>query len=138
MTRRIIFATVAVFVVWTALEFVLHNILLQSTYEATASLWRPEEEMKMGLMNVVQILSAFLFVLIYACLIKDKSVKQAMKFGVLYGLASGISMGYGSYAVMPIPYSLAFAWFMGSFVITLAGAAVTGLIVRTPSGEAAV
>ena len=134
MAKRIIFSVIAVFIIWTLLEMLLHGVLLKSTYQATAALWRPDAEMKMGVMNLSRFLSAFFFVLIYALLIKDKSLKQALKFGLLFGLSVGISSSYGMYAVMPIPYYLAFAWFTGNVIIILAGAGTVGLIVKSSSG----
>ena len=40
-------------------------------------------------------------------------------------------MGYGSYVVMPIPYSMALTWFLGSLV----EAVVAGLIVGFVSSD---
>jgi Amt family ammonium transporter len=53
MNKRIAFGIVAVFVAWQVMDFVLHGLILGSTYQATAPLWRPMAEMKMGLMRVV-------------------------------------------------------------------------------------
>ena len=53
MTKRIVLAVIAVFVLWQVLDFVIHGLILMKTYQATASLWRPRPEMKLGLMRVV-------------------------------------------------------------------------------------
>lgn len=53
-----------------------------------------------------------------------------MKYGLLYGIAGGISMGYGSYSVMPLPYNIALYWFLGSVIETVAGAYVMSLIIK--------
>ena len=45
MLKRNLLAIVAVFVVWSILDYLIHGMLLQSSYEATANLWRPMEEM---------------------------------------------------------------------------------------------
>ena len=45
MLKRNLLAIIAVFVVWSILDFLIHGMLLQSSYEATANLWRPMEEM---------------------------------------------------------------------------------------------
>jgi hypothetical protein len=39
-------------------------------------------------------------------------------------------MGYGSYSVMPIPYVMAFVWFLGSVVEAAIGGLVAGLIIN--------
>lgn len=49
---------------------------------------------------------------------------------MLFGLGAGVSMGYGSYSVMPIPYHMAFTWFLGSVVEATVGGLILGAIVR--------
>ncbi len=130
MYKRWMLATLAVFVTWSALEFVIHGVLLRSSYAATAELWRPEAEMKMGLLRVVSLLSAAAFCFIYGQLIGPRTLRAALAFGALWGLAHGLGAGYGTYAVMPVPYSLALSWFLGMTVQALAGGLVAGLILR--------
>ena len=60
--------------------------------------------MKMGLMRIVVLISTLCFVLIYSLLIAKKGLGTALKSGLV---GTGISMGYDSYAVMPIPYKIA-------------------------------
>jgi len=107
MLKRNILAIVLVFIVLSILDFIIHGILLKSTYEATASLWRPMNEMKMPLMYFVTLVFTVCFVLIYGLLVKEKSLSAGIKFGILFGLATSISMGFGSYTYLPIPLTLA-------------------------------
>ncbi len=137
MMKKILLATLAVFVAWSALDFVIHGLLLGSSYEATASLWRPMEEMKMGLMYLVTLLVSLCFVTIYARLVSPKSMNAAISFGVLFGLATGISMGYGTYSVQPIPYYMALSWFLGTLVETTVAGLLTGLIIKDGQPAAA-
>jgi len=44
--RRVLVAVIATFVVWSVIDFVIHGVILRSSYAATASLWRPMSEMK--------------------------------------------------------------------------------------------
>jgi hypothetical protein len=122
-------ATVVVFVLWEAIDFVVHRLILGGAYEETAAMWRPEAEMKMALMFGVVAVASFAFVMIYDRLIKKKGLITGLSFGLWFGLATGISMGYGMYAVMPIPYAMAATWFWGSIVQgALAGVAVGTII----------
>jgi hypothetical protein len=125
MLKRTLLAIAAVFVAWSVLDFVIHGVFLKSAYEATAQLWRPMAEMKMGLLRVVTFIAAISFVLIYAWLINRKSVSRGLLYGLLYGLGTGVPMAYGSYAVMPITYQIALVWFLGQ----LAECALAGLLV---------
>jgi hypothetical protein len=130
MAKRMIVAIAAVFVTWAILDFILHGLLLRSTYEATSNLWRPMQDMNMGLIYLVTLVAAACFVLIYS-LVARKSVRSGVVFGALFGLASGFSMGFGSYAYMPIPLALAFSWFFGTWVEAVIAGAITGVIVKS-------
>ena len=132
MSKRIVLAILAVFLTWSVLDFVIHGLILQSTYEATADLWRPKDEMKMGLMYLVGLISAVVFTCIYACFFRDKTIATGLGYGLLYGIAAGIGMGYGTYSVMPIPYHLALAWFLGMVVEVTLGGVILGLIFSRP------
>lgn len=131
MIKRAVLAVIAVFIAWSALDFVIHGVLLQSAYEATADLWRPMDEMNIPLMYLVTLVFAAAFVAIYLLLVEPKSAGSGVLFGVLFGLAVGVSMGFGSFSYMPIPLSLAWSWFLGTLVECTVAGAITGLIVRT-------
>lgn len=128
MNKKFLLGTLAVFVVWEILDYVMHGLLLASAYEATASLWR--SEMNMGLIAVVVLIAAAAFVYIYAELVGNKSTATALKYGLVYGIGAGISFAYGTYAVMDIPYTMALTWFLGTIVEALAGAYVMSMIVK--------
>jgi hypothetical protein len=130
MLKRILLAAVAIFVAWEVLDFVIHGVVLREAYAATPGVWRPMAEIKMGLMYVVGAIAAFCFAGIYGWLVRPKSLRAAINFGMLFGIGGGVSMGYGSFAVMPIPYAMAVTWFVGTLVQALVAAVLVGLIVR--------
>ena len=126
--KRTLLAIVAVFIAWSVLDFVIHGILLQSTYEATATLWRPMDEMSMPLMYLVTLAYTACFVAIYDLMVSGKSLMTGIKYGGLFGLAAGISMGFGSYSYMPIPLLLAWSWFIGILIESIVAGALVGAI----------
>ena len=128
--KRIVLAVVAVFVAWSALDFVMHGLILASSYEATARLWRPMNEMKMGVLYLAVLINALAFVCIYALLVAEKGIGSGVKYGLLFGLGTGFSMGFGTYSFMPIPLYMAVAWFIGTLVETLVGGIIVGSIIR--------
>jgi hypothetical protein len=130
MIKRIVLAVVAVFATWTVMDIVIHGVILSKTYADTAQLWRPMEQMKMGLMHLVVLISATVFVSLYALFVGKKSVATAVKFGLLFGLGAGVSMSYGTYAVMPIPYKIAITWFIGTLAETTVAGLLVGSIVK--------
>lgn len=128
--KRILMATVAIFIAWSVMDFVIHGILLKPTYDATASLWRPMEEMNMPLMYLVILICTACFVMIYQ-MIERKSLATGIKYGLLFGIAFGVSMGLGSYSYMPIPMSLAWGWLGGMLVELLVAGVIVGLLVKS-------
>ncbi len=59
--KRIVLAVLAVFVAWSAMDFVIHGLILASSYEATAQLWRPMNEMKLGVLHLAVLINALAF-----------------------------------------------------------------------------
>jgi hypothetical protein len=133
MVKRVALAVVAVFICWAVLDFVVHGILLQEAYAKTANLWRPMSEMKMGLSYIVSFISCLVFTLIYALFFGRKSLGIGLAYGVIFGLGSGISMGYGTYSVQPIPYMMALTWFLATLVRGSLAGLIVGAIVKDES-----
>ena len=130
MWKKLIIAWVLVFIAVSILGYVLHSLILMGLYEETKNLWRPMEEMKWGVSYMASAISTFFFVLIYIKMISPKSLKNAILYGLFWGIAAGSSMGYGSYSSMPMPYALAAGWFWGTIVEITVGGLVLGLIVK--------
>ncbi|RMG47604.1 MAG: hypothetical protein D6718_03180 [Acidobacteria bacterium] len=130
MSRRTLAAAAAVFVLWAMLDFVIHGMILRGVYERTERLWRPEGEMRMGLMYLVLAVAALCFTLVYERFVGRRNVRVAVLYGLLYGVGTGVSMGFGTYSVMPIPQVLAVGWFAGAVVEATAGGLVLGLVIR--------
>jgi hypothetical protein len=131
MVKRFLLAVVAIFVAWSVMDFVIHGLILKSTYQATAQLWRPMDQMKMGLMYAVSIVGAVAFAGLYAAAVQQKSLAAGLKYGFLFGIATGFPMGFGTYCVMPVPLYLAIVWFLGALVEYTVGGALVGAIIMT-------
>jgi hypothetical protein len=88
------------------------------------------EEMKWAVQYMAVFFSSFAFVYIYAKLISPKSIKNAIIYGAFWGFAAGMSMGYGSYSVMELPYILAAGWFWGTLIEATVGGLIIGLMIK--------
>ena len=126
--KRLILAILVVFAaVWVS-DCLIHGVWLKPTYDATASLWRTEQEMtaRIGWMFGGQFLAALAFVMLWA---KGFAERATLKCGVLYGLFMGLfgqSMTMIFYVVEPLPGSLAVKWFIAG----LGQSVLLGLLVR--------
>jgi len=128
--KRVAAAIVAIYVVLEAMDFLIHNVLLSKAYAASAQLWRPQAEMKMGLMFLVTFIFVVCFAMVFTRFFKEKNVKTGTLYGLIFGIGTGVSMGYGSYAAMPLPYYIALSWFLRSIVEMTVAGAILGLIAR--------
>ncbi|HVN70675.1 MAG TPA: hypothetical protein VMU10_01525 [Desulfomonilia bacterium] len=133
MLRKSIIATVIIFILWSIVDFILHGLILRSAYADTSQLWRPMEEMSPWIIYLVTAVSACVFTSIYWLLIHEKNVQNAVIYGALFGVGAGVSMGYGSYAAMPITAFIAHAWFLGAFLKYVFAGLVVGAIMKESS-----
>ncbi|MDH3251254.1 MAG: hypothetical protein OEM41_00605 [Ignavibacteria bacterium] len=134
MNKKIWIGFVVVFVVISILEFIVNSVLLKGAYESTANLWRPVAEMKIWLFYVVYAFQAFFLTLIFSKGYEGKGVAEGARFGLYVGLLFAIPMAYGSYAAMPITYSLALQWFLYG----LAEFVIVGIVLALVFGKQAV
>ena len=130
MLKGIVLAIVAIFIAWSALDFVIHGLLLKETYEATAHLWRTMQDTNMMLMHAVTLAIAICFVLLYERCVSEKSVSMGLKLGILFGLAAAI-MSASTYVYMPIPLTLAIDWFVAILVQFVIAGWLVGLFVKS-------
>ena len=130
MFKQNLLATVVVFIAWTIIDFLTHGRLLMEAYEATAHLWRSEQDMNPALMSGVTLIYSFCFVALYQYFVNPKSLSTGVKFGALFGLAAGVVGGVGSYVYLPISMELAGSWLAISLVELTAAGAVVGYLVK--------
>ena len=90
MLKKILLGGIAIFVAWEVLDFLIHGVILGPTYATLANLFRPQAEMKMGLMVVVTLIGALTFAAVYAWFVNPKSLTTGMKFGLVWGFGGGV------------------------------------------------
>src|SRR5438874_2378962 len=105
--KRFILAILASWVVLFATDFLIHEIWLGPVYEATKSLWRPEDEMhtRFGWMLFAQFLIVATFVIVWANGFAGRSIGTAVTFGLLMGMFQQ-TWAIILFVVMPIPAEL--------------------------------
>ena len=107
--KRLILASVAAFAFVWVTDFLIHGVWLKSDYAATMGLWRPDAEMqgRLGCLMLGEFLAAMIFVVLYAKGFAEKACPMcAVMFGLFMVLFSQANT-FITYAVQPIPASLA-------------------------------
>ena len=136
--KNLLISGLAVFIVSQVLDFVSHGVVLGSAYEATAQLWRPEAEMTsmMWVMYVVGLLWAFIFVYIFGWATKGEGIMEGVQYGFCIGLFVVTPMAFNTYAVMPVPISMALGWFVTGMIKVMICGAVLSLVYKPSESRA--
>jgi len=112
MNKKVWMGFIAVFITMEILSFVVNSLILGSTYEATKALWRPDMNSKMWIFQVITLVGSFFFTFIFSKGYEGKGLAEGVRYGAYIGIWMSIGMAYGTYAMIPIPYSLALQWFI--------------------------
>jgi hypothetical protein len=135
--KRLIFAIIAGWVVIFATDFLIHVLWLKPDYEATKSIWRPENEMHshMCWMFFAQFLCAATFVIIWAKGFAGGSIGCGVVFGLLMGLFQQI-WAIVNYVILPMPAELAMKWFFSGLAQAVLLGIVTALVYKPSTSPA--
>ena len=131
--KRPVLAGFAILVAWMLLDLLAHRLFFAPIYEATASLWRPFEQMNVTLIYVVTLLLIATFVGVYTLLVRPKSMGAGVSLGAFIGLALGIASGFGTFVHMPIPLELAWGWCVAGTAKGLVAGAIVGVAIVEPT-----
>jgi len=109
--KKYILASVAVFVTFQVLDFIIHVVILSSTYQSLAHLWRPDMMSLMWIMYLSSLFMSFMFVYIFTKGYENRGIMEGVSFGLVMGLFMNVIGMFGQYAMYPIPLSLTLQWF---------------------------
>jgi hypothetical protein len=127
--KRPLGASLAILVAWTLIDAFMHRLFLAPIYEASASLWRPFDQMNVALIYAVTFVLIGVFVSVYRLLVRPKSLGSGVALGAFVGLALGIASGFGTFIHMPIPLSLAWGWLLAGWLKGLVAGGIVGAII---------
>jgi hypothetical protein len=130
MAKKMIITILLIFISWFVIDFFLHGLILRPIYEATANLWRPNDQMNIPLIYTVTLVLILCFVFIYVLLINPKSLLAGFKYGVILGIITGTASGFGTYLHMPVPLKLAIIWFFGGLVKAIVAGLILGVMIK--------
>ncbi|MFC1729420.1 hypothetical protein ACFL6I_03695 [candidate division KSB1 bacterium] len=127
-TKKWLLGSLGVFVVYQILYYLIHSVILVGAYEATLSVWRPAEEMKNWIPFLSTAIFALLFVFIFTKGYEGKGIMEGVRYGFWMGLLISIPQAYTFYAVLDIPYSLAWQWWVYQTIqIVICGVVVAAI-----------
>ena len=104
--------------VFVALEFLTHHVLLKSLYQGTETIWRPRAEIKnlFGFVPAAEFLFGLLFGIVYAQGYEPR--RAPLGQGFRYGLIMGLMLAPTHliwYVLLPVPAALGAVWVTAAF-----------------------
>ena len=134
--QRFALSVVGAFVFVFVFEFLWHAVLMKGMYDATSSIWRPEEEVKMVYIFASQFLFAVVFSYIYTLIGKHIACKRGIAFGFFAGLLMAMPQ-LGTYCYLPIPLTISLLWMLAEFLKCLGAGMVIAAFYREKTGDTA-
>ncbi|HXQ97428.1 MAG TPA: hypothetical protein VN774_03210 [Candidatus Limnocylindrales bacterium] len=129
--KKTLGAIVASFVVQYGGDYLLHGIILKSSYADTVDLWRSDADMmhRMWVLILAQLIFAIAAVLIYQRGVEKKAwIGQGIRFGILLALVAVIPNNMIWYVVVPMPHQLALHSALGDGILAiLVGLVIAGI-----------
>lgn len=127
MTKAMIVGGLLTFIFVFLYEFLVHGVLMKGLYEATSSVWRPEEEANMPIMFLSQLLFSLAVAFFYPIVGPDKDCKKGIPFGFGLGLVMAMPQ-LASFNYLPIPMSISLLWMLITFVKALGASVIVSKV----------
>ncbi len=128
-TKKFILAVICAFVFVFACEFLWHGFLMKGMYEATITVWRPEDPAYMKYIFASQFLFAAVLTYIYTLIGKHLACKRGIAFGFFAGLLLAMP-DLGTYCYLPVPLSIPLMWMLASLLKGLGAGVVIAAIYK--------
>lgn len=105
-------AFIVIFIAMSILSFIIHGLILAPTYQSDEmkNIWRTDMQAKMWIYYIVYLFISFFFVLIFSKGYTGKGIVEGVRYGIYIGFLMSVPMAYSTYAMIPIPYSVAVQW----------------------------
>jgi hypothetical protein len=128
---RLVITIIVIFVVATFTGFFIHGMWLKQDYVPVASLYRPDDQIKMPFILISYLAFAIGSVWLYAHGVEDKPwLGQGVRFGIAMWLVLAVPSFLIAYAVQPMPLILTVKQLMSEAVNKILLGLITALIYR--------
>lgn len=126
--KNFILTSIVVFVVFQAVNFIIHSLILRNAYMATQQIWRPDMMQKMWIIYVTSLIFSFLFVYVFSRGYEGRGIAEGVRYGLIVGLLLNVVGAFNQWAVYPIPFGMALQWFIyGVIQIIICGIVAAAL-----------
>ena len=128
--KRFLTASLAVFVVIQAIDYIMDTIVLNKDYESLQTFWREDTVSRIWLAYVMALLISFLFTYIFVKGREGKGIPEGVRFGIVIWLFAIVPLYHTLWVFVSIPYALIFRWTLFGLLQTLVAGIIVAAIYR--------
>lgn len=129
MNRKFWLGALAVFVVMEVLMYLVDGVILAGAY-MSVKVWRPDMMSLMWVYQILTVITAFFFTLIFSKGYENKGIMEGVRYGFYIGVWLSSGMAYGTYAMIEIPGSLAVQWLIYGIIEYIIAGIVLALVYK--------
>ena len=128
--KRFVIASIAVFILIQAVDWLVHGVLLSGWYAEIKGVWRPDMMNLMWVQVLATLFFSFMFVFIFTKGYEGKGIPEGIRYGLYIGLLVNVSGMFGQYFMYPIPLGMALVWVAYGIVEMIIAGTVAAVIYR--------
>jgi len=114
--KKILFTIMLVYLTQQLLNYLLHILILGSTYASLPHLWRQDVLNKIWIRLVTDLIFSIFFVYLFVRGYQNRGVKEGIRFGIIVACLYAIPIYYGQYIIYPLPSLLIVEWVFFGFI----------------------
>ena len=135
--KKVWIGSLAVFIVFGIISFLVNGVILKDAYISTQNLWRTDMNSLIWIYYVINAVGAFFFTFIFSKGYEKKGIMEGVRYGFYIGVWMSIGMAYGTYAMIAIPYTMALQWFIYGIIEYMVAGAVLAMVFKEKKQAAA-
>ncbi len=132
MNKKVWIGFIAVYVVMMVLDYLIHGVLFSNLYSwlmtDRVGLLRPEGDSKMYVYFITGLFFSFFFSFIFSKGYVGKGIAEGLRYGFYVAMMVCVPYAYNEFAMHPIPYSVAFKWFVAGTIEYMILGAILAMI----------
>jgi hypothetical protein len=137
--KRYMIGSIVVFVFIFLFDFLLHAVALKGCYEGIKHILRPEEGAGAFFFWVIlsELILAFGLCCVFVKGYENRGIGEGIRFGLIIGIAFGVSAAIMHYAVYPVSGLIALSQAVGYVVeMIIAGIIIAAIYEPLPKSDA--
>jgi len=132
MSKKVWIGFIVVYIFMQLSDFIIHGVLLNSTYEAIRSavpgLYRGAEDQKIWIFFVLGLFFSYFFVYIFSKGYEGKGMPEGLRYGFYISLMTALPAAFAEFAMHPIPVVLSIEWFCFDVVKLLIAGMIAAMV----------